>query len=291
MATTSGLDTFSFCQEELKRTDPVAHFIALIAAEKNRPALMVLYAFLAELKRIPRQVSEPTMGEIRLQWWKDVIAGSATQASEGCGGENIGPLGAALRTIIRQYQLPVSALQSIIEARIFDLYNDPMPDLNTYETYAGETRSLPLALAAQILNDGTPVDGLSDLCGHAGMAIALSEHLTEWQKTTKERKLFLPLEFFASHGVHLTDIHARTNDGEVKAALMDLVQRGEEHLFKAEAFLKSLDGGSKGPLSPAFLGLAPTALRLKRLQKDPMTHHSIPNWRQYASIVRRAALG
>ena len=146
-------DIFGFCQAELKKTDPIRHFVALTTPELHRPYIFALYAFLAEIDRIPKMVTEQTMGEIRLQWWKDTVTRDADGTS-GCGGANIGPLATALKDVIRRYNLPTQAIEQMIEARIFDLYNDPMPDMTAYETYAGETQALPLLLAAQILNDG-----------------------------------------------------------------------------------------------------------------------------------------
>ena len=47
-------------------------------------------------------------------------------------------------------------LLRLIAARRFDLYDDPMPDLATFEGYAGETVSVLYQLAAMILNGGEP---------------------------------------------------------------------------------------------------------------------------------------
>ena len=40
----------------------------------SSPALLALYGFHAELQAIPFAVSEPPLGEIRLQWWRDALA-------------------------------------------------------------------------------------------------------------------------------------------------------------------------------------------------------------------------
>ncbi len=50
-------------------------FLSLkFAPAEKRNALLALYGFQTELQRIPSAVSEPPLGEIRLQWWRDALA-------------------------------------------------------------------------------------------------------------------------------------------------------------------------------------------------------------------------
>lgn len=284
-------DSFSFCQKELKRTDPLARFMALVASEEHRPALMVLDAFLADIARIPLQVTEPAMGEIRLQWWRDVVGAPDTGRDQGCGAANIGPLASALKDVMRQYQLSAATLQQLLDARVFDLYSDPMPDIAAYETYAGETRSLPLMLAAQILNNGILPEGIADLCGHAGMAISLSDHLYNWPRDAARQRLFLPLDAFTAHQVTVSDILTSKPSPRTEQAISDLCQLAREHHFKASAHLKSTKAQGNGHLLPALLMLAPAQLQLKKREKAPLKPLKLSNWRLYASVMRMAALG
>ena len=53
------------------------YLAALSAPANRRAALLSVWAFEAELARIPATVSEPMMGRIRLQWWLDVLPGIA----------------------------------------------------------------------------------------------------------------------------------------------------------------------------------------------------------------------
>ena len=62
------------------RTEPDRYLAATLAARPVRPALAAIAAFASELARIPATVSEPTLGDIRLQWWRDTLAaGRASQ--------------------------------------------------------------------------------------------------------------------------------------------------------------------------------------------------------------------
>ena len=56
---------------------PAALLRDLFAPAALRADLFALYGFAAEIARIPDQVSEPTLGEIRLQWWRDALQAAA----------------------------------------------------------------------------------------------------------------------------------------------------------------------------------------------------------------------
>ncbi len=93
-----------------------------------------------------REVAREALpGEIRLQWWSEVLGGER-------GGEAAAnPVAAALLSAIERYALPASGLLDLIEARRFDLYDEPMATIADLEAYAKRTSSAVIALAAQIL--------------------------------------------------------------------------------------------------------------------------------------------
>ena len=64
----------------VRAADRDRYISALLAPADRRLDLMTLYAFDAELARIATTVSEPLLGEIRLQWWRDALAPLLTDA-------------------------------------------------------------------------------------------------------------------------------------------------------------------------------------------------------------------
>ena len=106
-----------------------------------------LHAFDCEIARIRRNVSEPLPGEVRIQWWRDTI--------ESGSGESLGhPLARSLFVAIERYALPKQAFLDLLDARIFDLYDDLMPSWSDLEGYCGETSAALVRLSAIILADG-----------------------------------------------------------------------------------------------------------------------------------------
>jgi phytoene/squalene synthetase len=63
-----------YCAEQLRRNDYPHYVMTLLAPPSKRPALFALYAFRLELAKIRHLVTEPMMGLIRMEWWRETIA-------------------------------------------------------------------------------------------------------------------------------------------------------------------------------------------------------------------------
>src|SRR5260370_501456 len=113
-------DEFAHCEALVSAADKDRFLAALFAPAEHRGALYALYAFNSEIARVRESIREPLAGEIRLQWWNDAIAGRAA------GDAQSNPVAAALLAAVARYRLPTELLTSLIAARRFDLYNDPM---------------------------------------------------------------------------------------------------------------------------------------------------------------------
>src|SRR5258708_36431612 len=132
------------CEALVRAADKDRFLATLFAPAEHRAALHALYACNVEIARVREVVREPLAGEIRLQWWSDVLRGA------GRGEVEANPVAAALLATITRYRLPVERLAALIDARRVDLYDGPMRTLADLETYADGAASRPIALAAPI---------------------------------------------------------------------------------------------------------------------------------------------
>jgi 15-cis-phytoene synthase len=148
---------------------------------------------------IRARVSDPAPGEIRLQWWSDALEG------QGHGAVRQNPVADALLDTIERYNIPAGTLLRLIGARRFDLYDDPMPDIESFEGYAGETVSTLYQLAAMILNDGETIE-TGDAAGHLGVAHAMIGHLRAFGYVSSQGRIVLPWSIMAANGVREDEI-------------------------------------------------------------------------------------
>lgn len=62
-----------YCAEMVRTGDRDLWLVSLCMPRAARPALWAVMAFHLELQRIPHVVSNPILGRIRLQWWREAI--------------------------------------------------------------------------------------------------------------------------------------------------------------------------------------------------------------------------
>lgn len=58
----------------VRKVDEERWLSSRYASAKKRQSLITLYAFYYELARVRISVSDPTLGQIRFQWWRDALA-------------------------------------------------------------------------------------------------------------------------------------------------------------------------------------------------------------------------
>ena len=244
--------SFAHAAEALRQGDRDRYLSTLLLAGAKRDAVTALYAFNADVAAVRERVSDPALGEIRLQWWSDALDGE----DQGLVRQN--PAADALLDTIARYNIPIGTLLRLIAARRFDLYDDPMPDLETFEGYAGETVSTLYQLAAMILNDGEAIE-TGDAAGHLGVAHALIGHLRAFGYVASQGRIMLPWSILEANGVREGEIFARTDSEGLHAALGQFTEIAAEHLQKAEAAIALLPA----KLRPAFASIAILKPQLK----------------------------
>lgn len=262
----------------LRDADRDRYFATLLLKPGQREAVQALYAYSADVASIRDRAREAAAGEIRVQWWIDAIKG------EGHGNVRGNPLTAALLDTIASHRLPIAPIVRLADARRFDLYHDAMPDLASFEGYAGETTSALYQLAALIV-DPAEAAGAADAAGHFGVAQALSGHLRALGYNAARGRLFLPLSVFAANGATLEDIlGGRATDGVI-AARNQLIELTQEHAAKARLAARRLPRS----LQPIFAALALLPAQVARLQSTRMAPFSAPpeiaDWRKLAAMA------
>jgi 15-cis-phytoene synthase len=267
-------DAFAYCAELVRNADRDRFLASLFAPAQHRDALFALYAFAIEIERVREVAREALPGEIRLQWWSEVLAGER-------GGEAAGnPVAGALLGAVERYSLATNKLAGLIEAHRFDLYDEPMATIAELETYAVQTSSAVISLAAQIL--GTSADAAAE---PAGIAYGLTALMRAFPVHAARRQLYLPAELLERHSVRVNDIFAgRSSDG-LRAAFAELRGLVRRNLDLARARLLAVPDAA----IPAFLPVALVRPSLDRLERgDAFAPGDISPWRRQWLIWRAA---
>ncbi|MCB1386139.1 MAG: squalene/phytoene synthase family protein [Nitratireductor sp.] len=251
----TGLDAaFAHCARLLRDENRPRYAARLFVAEPARNAVLALDAFRLETRRIPFLVSEPIPGEIRLQWWREVLRG------ERAGEAEAHPVAQALLEVVTGHHLPVPAFERYLDALAFDLYHDAMPDAAAFEGWIGETESFLLQIQAIVCGAQTGT-GLADACGHGGMALGIARllRLLSWYRR-REQHPFPPQ--------YLDGMDRETWLSAAGAAHHGLVQsiaaRGLDHAARARSAIRRLDK----PHRAVFLPLCEAEALLQKASRD-----------------------
>jgi phytoene synthase len=272
---------YGHCEALTREHDRDRWLAGLFAPSEARPHLYALTAFSYEVGRLREIVREPLAGEMRLTWWREALVDQ--RRAEVAGH----PVAAALNDTIGRFGLPVQAFDDLLAARLFDLYDDPMPSLNDFEGYCGETSSALFRLAALILGEGRDLGG-AEAAGHTGVAYATVGLLRALPATSARGQVYLPAEVLARHGVGREDIVARRDGEGLRAALAEMRGLAHRHLREAQALARK----SPRAITPAFLPIAFLPLYLARLESPryaPFTSAiEAPQWRRQWALWRAA---
>lgn len=258
--TSADKDAAAFCADLVRSHDFARYASTLFVPAEERRALLALHAFNVEISRVRDQVSQPLPGEIRMQWWTDLLAGA------GHGGVEGNPVASELSAAIRAYGLPTEPMSRLIDEHQFDLYNDPMPTLAALEGYVHETASALFALAARIL--APPSAEIEHLARHAGFAEGFVHVIASLPRDAARRQLFLPLQFLQGQGIGMEEVFSGKQTSKLRAAIDQLLGEARAHLQTAEELLAQVPVGVR----PAFLPLVLVRhdiARMSRADNDP----------------------
>jgi 15-cis-phytoene synthase len=267
-------DAFAYCAELVRQAERDRFLASLFAPAEHRGALHALYAFNVEVTRVREAAREVLPGEIRLQWWTDVLSG------ERSGEAGANPVAAALLATIAQHRLATGPLLDLIEARRFDLYDEPMADIAELETYAKQTSSVLFAAAVQILGGGA-AEAVSE---PAGVVETITHLLQSLPIHAARNQLYVPLEILTRHEVTPNQVLAGQSIPGLKQVLAEFRTLARSHLATLAERVPTMPREAL----PAFLPLALVRPSLDRLERggDPFTPTVLSPWRRQWLIWR-----
>jgi phytoene synthase len=197
----------------------------LFAPAAARAHLWALYAFNVEIARVREIVSEPVIGQMRLQWWRDAIA------EFGTGAVRSHPVAQGLAQALRARPVQPALIERLLVAREFDLAETPPADLAALEDYADGTSASLLLAALDIL--GVRDAASIDAARHIGVGWALAGLLRAVPFHARQRRLYLPLDLLTAAGIEPEAVfEGRAGHGLTDVAAT-IVVRARQHLQHA----------------------------------------------------------
>jgi len=273
------IEDYAYCEAMLKRDDADRWLATLFVPQALRQHVYALYAFNLEIARVREIVSEPLLGEIRYQWWRDALE------TPDSGDVAANPVAAALLDTINRFELPKESLLRLIDARVFDLYDDPMDSIQAFEAYAAATTSNVFRLV-RLIADPEDIGGGLGVAEHGGIAYAMTGLLRALPWHSARGQLYVPREILKTFGADRTDFALGRTTSEICTALTEMRNLARNHLEVFGTRIAGLPEASQAP----FLPVALCELYLKQMDKrryDPFkTPIILPQWRRQWALWR-----
>lgn len=219
----------SYCGEMVYNSDRDRFLSAMTAPPNRREALFALYAFNHEISKTAGVVSEPMLGQIRLQWWREAI--------DECydGSPRRHAVVTALAEVIKQGRPTRAIFDTLIDGREGDLDFNPPQDLADLERYASMTSGglTELALELALGGAGCISDELREAARQVGTAWAMIGLMRSLPFHMRHRRGMLPRVLAAENGVSAGDLAEGRNVPGISDTVKAVCARASELLDEA----------------------------------------------------------
>lgn len=249
------------CAREVRRDDHDRYLACLFAPTERREVLFALHAFNLELAKTAEVVSEPMIGQIRLQWWRESLEGiyqDKVRSHYAVG---------ALARAVKAHGLAKDELSMLVDARESDLEDHAPASLVELEGYAARTSGQLAKLSLSVL--GAQQTGVLRAGQSLGTAWGLLGLCRAVPFQARQDRTFLPRDLTAGEGLDLPALLQGRSSPALCRVIAAIAERAAELLETASP--KNRPNVARKASAPFLLGtLARSHLKtLKAAGHDP----------------------
>ena len=255
-------DNDIYCRDFVRRVAHDAYVVSLFAPLEKRSALWAIHAFNHEIAKVREAVSEPMLGEIRLQWWSDAI----DEIFKGTPRQH--QVVQALAGAHVRWGLDREELQTLILGRMNDLKNKHFANVEDLFAYIDKTVTPLNRLALQVLdvpedeNNALAVSAASLSYGIAGLLRAAPYFF-------KQNRNFLPVNMMDEVGLSERSLLSLRPSSELSKIIANL---GEMALMRLDQVAEIKLTRAVYPAVLSAVQARWYLLRLKRVNYNPYIH-------------------
>ncbi len=217
----------SYCAALVRRVDYDRYLAALFAPAAARERLFALYAFNHEIAKVRETVTEPMIGQIRLQWWREAIDGIYA------GTPRKHAVVDALAQAVGSRAPARPDFEALIDSREFDLAGRAPESLAELEAYAEGSSARLLYLAAALLGGGG--EATRAALRPLGIAWSLVGLIRAIPFHARARRQFIPADVAKAAGLAEDALFAAKGGEPLKRAVAALAAAAMRHLTAAQS--------------------------------------------------------
>lgn len=241
-----------YCQDRAAKSGSSFYYSFLFLPPDKRRAITALYAFCREVDDVVDEGLDPEVARVKLAWWRteigSVFSGSAQH-----------PVARALVPVTRQFHLPESSFNDIIDGMEMDLTQNRYADFDELETYCYRVAGVVGLMAAEIFGyrDRQTLSYAKDL----GTAFQLTNIIRDVGEDAVRNRIYLPLDELARFGVTAEDILHPDANTDLRELIAFQIDRARQYYRRAFDALPAGDRRAQRP------GLVMAAIYLQLLDR------------------------
>lgn len=269
--------TLDLIAQDLHRLDYDRWLTVWFAPLATRDGLLALYALYLELARIREQVTQPILGHMRLQWWRDAL-------DKARAGHR---LDHPVLRVMPDVLLGPDAqddLDALLSARECDMEDQPFETLQEMEQYARNTAGRALCLALRLL--GPVNERARQAALDIGTAYSLVGLMRAQKYFIEHGRIYWPRDMLGDSGLNFQDSLDKNNPAALKKMVAQVTARAVDYLQSGAAARRACTRDERRMLKA--VGLARLyARRLRRADYDLESPLLFPlNLARIAAVLR-----
>ncbi|KAF0280068.1 squalene synthase HpnD [Spiribacter aquaticus] len=218
------MEPVEYCRRKVAPDGSSTYYALLFAPPAARDGLAALAAYRAEVLEIPREVSDPGVGAVKLNWWQEELERLAAGAPRH-------PVSQALLPALEAHQLEMDRLGEVIEASRMDLEYGRYPTLRELTLYCHRAGGAVADLAWRM----TGSSGLeaAPFAHDLAMGLELTRMLRHLRRDVRAGRLYIPEDELTLSGLGSEDLLAADQADAVRSLLSRQGNRARQFLDSA----------------------------------------------------------
>lgn len=248
-----------YCKDLVRKHDYEGYLTSQLYPKRFQGGYFALRAFYIELAMVREAVSQTTLGQARLMFWRDAMKDIYNDKPPRH------PIALAIHEATWDRHLPLYHFNRIIEAREQELHNQIHLTLESMVSHAESTSSTFLYLLLAMLN--LPSSTLAHAASHIGVAQTLTTLLRALPFHASKGVMVIPAEITAKHNVNQQEIFSKGESSHgLEDAVFELATVANDHLLTARDMFKESGGRVPPDAMPVFSAAIPVVSILSTLE-------------------------
>ncbi|MDR7092670.1 presqualene diphosphate synthase HpnD [Hydrogenophaga laconesensis] len=256
-----------YVQQKAAASGSSFYYAFLFLPAERRAAITAFYAFCREVDDVVDEVSDPTVAQTKLNWWRREVA-------QSYAGEPSHPVMQALMPLARTYEIEMRHLNAVIDGCQMDLEQNRYLDFANLQRYCQLVAGVVGEVAARIF--GQTQIATTEYAHRLGLAFQLTNVIRDVGEDATRGRIYLPVNELQSFNVKAHELLQRgaapgTDVADFQRRFLALMQfQCARALRTYDEALALLPAADRRAQKPGLMMASIYRTLLKEIAADPL---------------------